>query len=79
MSKQLGDLKKEVLRRKRRIRNAAPSRKQFVIDEYLRVKPENTAEAGKAQTESWKEFCWTQDRESMWGKIYRVIRKSSRR
>lgn len=56
-----GSPKKEAedLRRKRRIRNAAPSRKQFVIDEYLRAKLQYAAEAGKALTESWKEFCST--------------------
>lgn len=30
----LEDLKTDMLRKKRRIRNEAPSRKQFVIDEY---------------------------------------------
>ncbi|XP_050563196.1 uncharacterized protein LOC118276113 isoform X1 [Spodoptera frugiperda] len=74
----LEDLKTDVLRRKRRIRNAAPSRKQFVIEEYLRAKETYTSKADEEQTKSWREFCSTQKRESMWDGIYRVIRKTTK-
>lgn len=78
-SKELDRLQKEVLRRKRRIRNAAPNRRQFVVDQYLQVKEDYTAKATEAQTTSWKDFCTTQERETMWDKIYRVLRRTARR
>ncbi|CAG9138004.1 unnamed protein product [Plutella xylostella] len=78
-SKSLEDLKKDVLRKKRRIRNAAASRMPYVIAEYQKTKLEYSEKAEKAQIESWKEFCTTQEKESMWDKIYRVIKKTSGR
>ncbi|GBP36308.1 hypothetical protein EVAR_85557_1 [Eumeta japonica] len=64
---------KRRLAQKRRIRNAAPTRKA-VIEDYLTAKTIYTQKAEIAQTESWKEYCTTQDKESMWDKVYRVIR-----
>lgn len=78
-SKALDDLKKEVLRKKRRVRNAAPHRRPAVIQEYVAAKDKYATKASEAQTESWKEFCTTQERESMWDGIYRVLRKTARR
>ena len=78
-SKSLNQAKKEVLTFKRRIRNAAPSRRKYVIDEYIRRKEDYKAEAEKAQTDSWRDFCTNQDKESMWDKIYRVLRKTNSR
>ncbi|XP_050563633.1 uncharacterized protein LOC126913011 [Spodoptera frugiperda] len=72
-------LQKDALRKKRRIRNAAPARRQFVIQEYVAAKNEYTTAAEEAATASWKEFCSKQDRESMWDSIYRVIRKTAKR
>lgn len=74
----LEDLKTDVLRKKRRIRNAAPSRKKFVIDEYIQAKEAYASKADEEQTRSWKEFCSTQKRESMWDGVYRVIRKTTK-
>lgn len=70
---------KDVLRKKRRIKNAAPIRKESVLKEYQEAKEEYLRKASEAQTESWKTFCCTQDRESMWDGIYRVIRKTAGR
>ncbi|XP_045504439.1 uncharacterized protein LOC123701072 [Colias croceus] len=78
-SPSLEDLKREVLRKKRRIKNAAASRRLFVINEYTHAKEEYKTKAAEAATQSWKEFCETQDRESMWDGIYRVIRKTARK
>ncbi|GBP96894.1 hypothetical protein EVAR_84147_1 [Eumeta japonica] len=52
---ELSALKKDVLRKKRRIRNAAPTRKKAVIEDYLTAKTIYTQKAEIAQTESWKE------------------------
>ncbi|GBP79437.1 Retrovirus-related Pol polyprotein from type-1 retrotransposable element R1 [Eumeta japonica] len=76
---ELSALKKDVLRKKRRIRNAAPTRKKAVIEDYLTAKTIYTQKAEIAQTESWKEYCTTQDKESMWDKVYRVIRNKKGR
>lgn len=75
----LDEHKKEVLRKKRKIRNAAPHRRLAVIEEYIAEKERYAKKANEAQTESWKEFCSTQERESMWDGIYRVIRRTVKR
>jgi hypothetical protein len=69
----------EVLRKKRRIRNADPSRKDFVLREYLEAKEKYNKMSNETQTRSWREFCTTQDRESMWDGIYRVLRNTAER
>lgn len=78
-SKTLENMKRDVLRKKRRIRNAAPTRKASVILEYQTAKQSYTRRAEEAQTESWKEFCSTHEKESMWDGVYRVIRQTARR
>lgn len=78
-SNSLEHLKNDVLRKKRRIRNAAPHRRKQVLQEYISAKEEYSSIADDAMTSSWKEFCSTQDRESMWDGIYRVLRKTARR
>lgn len=75
----LDRLKKEALAKKRRIRNAASSRRHFTIEEYVLAKQAYTTAATEAATANWKEFCSKQDRESMWDGIYRVLRKTARR
>ncbi|XP_049869337.1 uncharacterized protein LOC126369089 [Pectinophora gossypiella] len=76
---ELGELKKDSLRKKRRISWAAPRRRKHAVDEYLEAKERYELEAAKAQTSSWKEFCSKQDRESLWDGIYRVIRNTAQR
>ncbi|CAH2105843.1 unnamed protein product [Euphydryas editha] len=78
-SAELDSLKREQLRAKRRIRNAAPCRRAGVVEEYVQAKERYKQAANEAATRSWKEFCTAQDRESVWDGIYRVIRKTSRR
>lgn len=78
-TEELQELKKDVLRKKRRIKNAAPPRIEVVLSEYREAKQLYAEQTQMAQTESWKEFCTKQDRESMWDGIYRVLRKTSGR
>ncbi|KAL0809148.1 hypothetical protein ABMA28_011383 [Loxostege sticticalis] len=75
----LDEMKKEVTRRKRRIRNAASIRREWVVEQYTSAKAEYLLEISRAQTASWKEFCTRQDRESMWDSIYRVIGRTTDR
>ena len=75
----LTSLKRDALKKKRRIGRAAPHRRQSVIDDYIAAKDAYNREAAEAQTKSWKEFCSRQSRESMWDGIYRVIRSTSKR
>ncbi|GBP94867.1 hypothetical protein EVAR_85887_1 [Eumeta japonica] len=56
-----------------------PHEKKAVIEDYLTAKTIYTQKAEIAQTESWKEYCTTQDKESMWDKVYRVIRNKKGR
>lgn len=78
-SSSLEQLRSDVLRKKRRIRNAAPHRKAMVIQEYIAAKNSYADKVFEAKTESWKKFCSTQDKESMWDGIYRVIRRTAGR
>ncbi|CAH2207751.1 jg1157, partial [Pararge aegeria aegeria] len=79
-SKDLKKAKAEVKRKKRRIRNAAPERRQSVVNEYVEAKLLYTEKANCAATAlRWKEFCNKQERESMWDGVYRVIRKTAGR
>ncbi|KAJ8736730.1 hypothetical protein PYW07_000001 [Mythimna separata] len=72
-------LKKDAVRKKRRIRNAAAHRREYTIEIYVTAKNKYTLAATEAATASWREFCTRQDRESMWDGIYRVLRKTARR
>ncbi|GBP65853.1 Retrovirus-related Pol polyprotein from type-1 retrotransposable element R1 [Eumeta japonica] len=77
-SPELERLKKDANTKKRRIRNAAPSRRRFVVEEYVRAKEVYERAAADAQTTSWKRFCTAQDRESTWDGVYRVIRDTGK-
>ncbi|XP_022836599.1 uncharacterized protein LOC111363969 [Spodoptera litura] len=61
--KELAVLKKDVTRKKNRIRNAARVRRAMVVDEYLEAKELDESTIKRAQTTSSKEFCKKQDRE----------------
>ncbi|GBP97305.1 Retrovirus-related Pol polyprotein from type-1 retrotransposable element R1 [Eumeta japonica] len=70
--------KKDARTKKRRIRNAAPSRREYVVGEYVQAKEVYERAAAEAQTASWKRFCSAQDGESLWDGIYRVIRETGK-
>ncbi|KAG6452350.1 hypothetical protein O3G_MSEX007586 [Manduca sexta] len=78
-SKELDRSKSEMMRRKRRIRWAAPVRKERVIRLYKEAKSKYEEDVKKAQTRSWKEFCGRQDKEGLWDGIYRVIGRLTKR
>lgn len=78
-SEELSKMKNEVKTKKRRIACAAPRRRPYVIREYLKIKEKYELAASEAQTTSWKRFCGTQDRESMWDGVYRVLRSTAKR
>lgn len=75
----LDRMKADMNTKKRRIRCAAPRRRRWVIEVYLKAKTEYELEASKARTLGWKEFCGKQDGESVWDGIYRVIAKTKKR
>ncbi|GBP24119.1 Retrovirus-related Pol polyprotein from type-1 retrotransposable element R1 [Eumeta japonica] len=77
-SPELEGLKKDVRTKKRRIRNAAPSRREYVVGEYVQAKEVYERAAAEAQTASWKRFCSAQDGESLCDGIYRVIMKTGK-
>ncbi|XP_052740751.1 uncharacterized protein LOC128198597 [Bicyclus anynana] len=69
--------KREMIRKRNRIRNSNPTRKQFVINEYLEELRSYKELLTQTITASWKAFCQKQERESVWDGIYRVLRKTS--
>ncbi|XP_063378586.1 uncharacterized protein LOC134665540 [Cydia fagiglandana] len=78
-SPELEEMKQIVTTRKRRIRCAAPVRRERVVKEYLEAKEQYESRAVKAQVESWKDFCKKQDKEGLWEGIYRVIGRVTKR
>ncbi|CAK1579579.1 unnamed protein product [Parnassius mnemosyne] len=77
-TKQLSDKKKDVIRKRRKIKHANQNRRQSVIEDYITAKAEYKNLLTDTLTSSWKDFCKKQDRENLWQGIYRIIRKSSR-
>ncbi|XP_063835567.1 uncharacterized protein LOC135084759 [Ostrinia nubilalis] len=76
---ELARLKRVTTTFRRRIKNAAPHRRDIVVAQYLEKKEAYECQAKKAQIDSWKAFCEKQDREGLWEGIYRVIRRTTRR
>ncbi|GBP95482.1 Retrovirus-related Pol polyprotein from type-1 retrotransposable element R1 [Eumeta japonica] len=74
-SPELEGLKRDARTKKRRIRNAATSRREYVVGKYLQAREDYERAVADAQTTSWKRFCSAQDGESMWDGIYRVIKE----
>ena len=78
-SEELAKMKQEVTTKKRRIRNAAPIRRQGVVNAYIEARDEYESRAKEAQIRSWKEFCQKQDKENLWEGIYRVMGRTAKR
>ncbi|KAL0892590.1 hypothetical protein ABMA27_014319 [Loxostege sticticalis] len=76
---ELARLKKITVTYRRKIRNAAPHRRDTAVAEYLQRKETYEQLAKKAQIDSWKDFCTKQDREGLWEGIYRVICRTTTR
>ncbi|GBP88972.1 Retrovirus-related Pol polyprotein from type-1 retrotransposable element R1 [Eumeta japonica] len=77
-SRELEGLKRDARTKKQRIRNAAPSRREYVVGEYVQAREVYGRAVAEAQTTSWKRFCSAQDGESLWDGIYRVIRETGK-
>lgn len=78
-SQELADMKKQVATKRRRIKNAAPIRRDMVVKLYLEQKEKYEIAVKNAQTDKWKEFCSKQDKEGVWESIYRIITKTTKR
>ncbi|CAK1582422.1 unnamed protein product [Parnassius mnemosyne] len=76
---ELTQRKKEVSKLKRRISCAAPVRREWVVEQYIRTKEEYKQLVKNTQTASWKNFCSKQEKETMWDGIYRVIGRTTQR
>ncbi|CAH2088656.1 unnamed protein product [Euphydryas editha] len=72
-NEELAALKREVVTKTRRIRCAAPVRREFVVGEYLEAREKYKIETRNAQTSSWKSFCEKQDGESVWVGIATIL------
>ncbi|CAG4944791.1 unnamed protein product [Parnassius apollo] len=64
--------KKKVIRLRRKIRHANENRKPYIIDDYLRALSDYKETILRTKTNSWKEYCTGQSRETMWDKFYRI-------
>ncbi|GBP33601.1 Retrovirus-related Pol polyprotein from type-1 retrotransposable element R1 [Eumeta japonica] len=77
-SPKLEGLKKDANAKKWCFRNAAPSRRRYVVEEYVRANEVYERAAADVQTTSWKRFSTARDRESIWDGVYRVIRDTEK-
>lgn len=71
---ELTELKAEMVRRRRRIARANPSRRRFVVDRYLEARTEYRKAIESAMTASWKEFCTGETVEGIWQRSYRIMK-----
>ncbi|KAI5631255.1 endonuclease-reverse transcriptase domain-containing protein [Phthorimaea operculella] len=71
--------RKEMITKRRRIKNANPRRKQIVIDEYLKAKEEFINAIEQTVTKSWKDLLTRQEKENVWQHTYRIIKATSNR
>lgn len=78
-NEELKQTKQQLINLKRKIKQANHLRKPVLIKQLIETKAEYKSMINKAITDSWKNFCSTQEKETMWQKIYRVIRKSTKR
>ncbi|CAG5056717.1 unnamed protein product, partial [Parnassius apollo] len=70
--------KKEIMiRLRRRIRNAHPTRKKWVIEQYLQARKQYKESIEDATTKSWKELCTNEQKENVWQRTYRILKVCS--
>ena len=71
---ELAALKKLVNTKRNRIRAASAARRQWVVDEYVTARCTYKEAVQEAITRSWRSFCESQEGETMWQGIYRIIK-----
>ncbi|GBP94925.1 Retrovirus-related Pol polyprotein from type-1 retrotransposable element R1 [Eumeta japonica] len=76
-SPKLEEVKRDTRTKKLGIRNGAPSRREYVVGEYVQAKEVYERAVAEAQT-SWKRFCSAQDGENLWDGIFRVISETGK-
>ncbi|CAG5009324.1 unnamed protein product [Parnassius apollo] len=76
---ELKEKKDEMIRIRRRIKNAHPKRKNHVIQQYLIAKEEYTRNIERASTKSWKELCTKEEKETIWQRTYRILKVCTNR
>jgi ribonuclease HI len=71
---ELDKLKKEAIRCKHRLQNSGQLRRESItLPAYLEAKQAYKIAIINAKTESWKNYCAAQNRESAWSAIHRVL------
>ncbi|CAK1583171.1 unnamed protein product [Parnassius mnemosyne] len=78
-NKEITEMKKETIRRRRRIRNANPNRRQYVIEQYQEAKAKYKSMIEEAATNSWKTLCTKEEKENLWQRTYRIIKICTKR
>ncbi|XP_052748288.1 uncharacterized protein LOC128200104 [Galleria mellonella] len=77
-TKELSKLKAEVKRIRNKIKKANAHRKDIIIKEYLEKKTEYKKAIEEAITKSWKKFCTTEEKETVWERTYRILKYSGK-
>lgn len=76
-TRELTEKKKEVIRRRRRIRGANPHRRPLVVQHYLEALDEYKSAIQEARITSWKRFCSEMTRGNVWDGAWKVIRRNA--
>ncbi|CAG5027188.1 unnamed protein product [Parnassius apollo] len=76
---ELKEKKDEMIRIRRRIKNAHPRRRDHVIQQYLIAKEDYTTSIERASTKSWKDLCNKEEKETIWQRTYRILKISTNR
>ena len=72
----LENLKKELIRAKRKLVNSAKNRRtEVTLPAYLLLKDKYKAEIARAKSESWMQFCSKQNKENIWSTLKRITKK----
>ncbi|CAK1589895.1 unnamed protein product [Parnassius mnemosyne] len=78
-NEELQDKKKEMIRLRRRIKNAHQNRRNYVIEQYLQARDIYKKSIEDASTKSWKDLCTKEQKESIWQCTYRILKICSNR
>ncbi|CAG5039743.1 unnamed protein product, partial [Parnassius apollo] len=76
---ELKEKKDEMIRIRRRIKNAHPRRRDHVIQQYLIAKEDYTTSIERASTKSWKDLCNKEEKETIWQRTYRILKVCTNR
>jgi len=75
LAEPIKNLQRQLRRIKRRLRRTVRYNTK-ILEEYLKLKKELGLITDKERTESWKNYCKIQNKDTVWSNLYRLVGKS---